>query len=124
MSNQRILMSLTIAVRIGNALRFGGVFVMASTVHVVARFVAKLGREAELHEVLAGLVAPTRRELGCHQYDLLANPANPRDCCFVERWDGDEALDRHLETAHVRMALERSSEMIEAPPDVRRYRLL
>jgi len=52
------------------------------------------------------------------------NPSDPRDFCFVERWEDDAALDRHLATGHVRTALERSAELIEAPPDVRRYRLL
>lgn len=96
---------------------------MAATVHVVARFLARPGREAELAPVLSALLRPTRQELGCYQYDLLVNPSDPRDFCFVERWEDDAALDRHLATGHVRTALERSAELIEAPPDVRRYRL-
>ena len=59
---------------------------MAATVHVVARFVAKDGKEEALKTVLQALVAPTRRELGCYQYDLLVNPADPRELCFVEKW--------------------------------------
>jgi quinol monooxygenase YgiN len=91
-------------------------------VHVVARFLAKPGQEEALGRVLAVLVAPTRREPGCHQYDLLSNPGNPADLCFVERWESDDALDRHLETAHVQRALAESAGLISVPVDVRRYR--
>ena len=96
---------------------------MSSEVHVVARFLARAGRGGDLAAVLGALVAPTRDEAGCHQYDLLLNPSDPRDFCFVERWADDAALDRHLATGHVRTALERSADLIEAPPDVRRYRV-
>jgi quinol monooxygenase YgiN len=97
---------------------------MPATVHVVARFVAKAGKEDALKTALMTAVAPTRRELGCYQYDLLANPQNPREFCFVERWDGDKALDQHLDAAHVRTMLAQVEELVDSPPDIRRYRLL
>ena len=56
---------------------------MPSTVHVVARFAAKQGKEQALKAILNALIAPTRRELGCYQCDLLENPSDPRDLCFV-----------------------------------------
>lgn len=96
---------------------------MAATVHVVARWLAKPGRENEVKAILADLVAPSRREVDCFQYDLLISPGDPRDFCFVERWASDQALDRHAETAHVKTALERAEGLIQGPPDVRRYRV-
>ena len=50
---------------------------MPATVHVVARYAAKAGKEEEVKAVLVTLVAPSRREIGCYQYDLLRNPADP-----------------------------------------------
>jgi quinol monooxygenase YgiN len=97
---------------------------MASTVHVIARFLAKPGNEGALKSTLTGLVAPSRREIGCYQYDLLENPTDPRDFCFVERWDSDASLDQHGETAHVRKAREQVQDLVEAPPDIRRYRIV
>ena len=47
---------------------------MAATVHVLARFAAQPGKEDALKAVLIALVPPTRRELGCYQYDLLVEP--------------------------------------------------
>lgn len=97
---------------------------MPATVHVVARFLAKSGREEAVKTALSTLVAPSRREIGCYQYDLLVNPKEPRDFCFVERWESDRALDEHSATEHVRKAIADVEELIDAPPDIRRYRLL
>jgi quinol monooxygenase YgiN len=97
---------------------------MAATVHVVARYLAKLGKEDEVRAILLALVAPSRREVDCYQYDLLVNPSDPRDLCFVERWGHDKALDQHGETSHVKTAGAQVAELVEVPPDVRRYRIL
>lgn len=97
---------------------------MGATVHVIARFLAKAGKEDALRAVLTGLIAPSRREIGCYQYDLLVNPADARDFCFVERWDDDAALDQHAETEHLKHARAQFEGLVEAPPDIRRYRLV
>ena len=97
---------------------------MAATVHVVARFVAKAGKEEALKAVLTTLVAPTRRELGVYQYDLLENPADPRDLCFVERWENDKSLDQHANSEHIKTAREQFESLVEVPPDIRRYRIV
>lgn len=97
---------------------------MAATVYVVARYVAKEGKEDEVQAILMTLVAPSRREIGCYQYDLLRNPADPRDLCFVERWEGDKALDNHAASTHLKAARAQVEELVEGPPDVRRYQIL
>ncbi|MBI2828029.1 MAG: antibiotic biosynthesis monooxygenase [Acidobacteria bacterium] len=97
---------------------------MAATVHVVARYQAKPGKEREVEGVLTALVAPSRREIGCYQYDLLRNPADPCDFCFVERWGDDKAVDQHNETAHVKNAIAQVEGLVEIPPDIRRYWIL
>lgn len=96
---------------------------MAASVHVVARFVAQPGKEQALKAVLLALIPPTRRELGCYQYDLLENPSDPLDFCLVERWENDKSFDQHSETAHLKTALAQSEPLVSAPPDVRRYRV-
>ena len=97
---------------------------MPATVHVLARYTARPGKEDALKAVLIGLVPPTRRELGCYQYDLLVDNSDPREFCFVERWDDDAALDQHLETSHLKKALTQIEDLVEAPPDIRRYTLV
>jgi quinol monooxygenase YgiN len=95
---------------------------MPSSVYVVARFVAKAGKEDELKRVLAAAVAPTRRELGCYQYELLVGTSEPGEYCFVERWDGEGALEQHLNTPHARQMLDGVEDLVSSPPDIRRYR--
>jgi quinol monooxygenase YgiN len=97
---------------------------MPGTVHVIARFIAKTGKEEELKGVLTALIPPTRREIACYQYDLLRNAADSREFCFVERWETDAALEQHLATPHVATAMAQAQPLVEAPPDVRRYRIL
>ena len=97
---------------------------MAATVHVIARWLAKPGKEDALKAVLTGLIPPSRREIGCYQYDLLRNPADPRDFCFVERWEDEKAFEQHGATAHVKAALSQAQELVDASPDVRRYQIL
>ena len=97
---------------------------MASTVHVVARYLAKAGQEDALKNVLNAAIPPSRREIGCYRYDLLVNASEPRDFCFIERWDDDRALEEHLETPHVQLMLRQIESLVESPPDIRQYRLL
>jgi quinol monooxygenase YgiN len=94
---------------------------MPATVHVVSRFVAKAGKEQSLKTVLTALIAPTRRELGCYQYDLLENPADASEFCFVERWESTKSADQHAESQHVKHALSQVDGLVESPPDIRRY---
>ena len=95
---------------------------MPSTVHVVARVRAKEGKEDALKNVLLGLIPPSRRELACYQYDLLQSTTDPREFCFVERWDGEEALDQHARSEHVTKAGAQMTDLVEAPPEIRRFR--
>lgn len=95
---------------------------MPATVHVIARVRAKEGKEEALKNVLLGLIPPSRREIACYQYDLLQSAADPREFCFVERWDGEGALDQHAKSEHVSKAGTLMADLVEAPPDIRRYR--
>ena len=97
---------------------------MSATVHVVARFIAKPGKEEVLKTVLTALIAPTRRELGCYQYDLLTNPKDPREFCFVERWESDKALDQHIEMPYLKALSPQLEPLVDVPPDVRRYHIV
>jgi quinol monooxygenase YgiN len=97
---------------------------MHGTLHVIARFVAKAGQESALKSVLNAAIPPTRRELGCYRYDLMTNETEPRDFCFIERWDDDAAFDEHLETAHAKTMLQKAEDLLESPPEIRRYRLV
>jgi quinol monooxygenase YgiN len=95
---------------------------MPVTVHVIARVRAKEGKEEALKAVLLALVPPSRRELACYQYDLLQSTTDPREFCFVEKWDREEAVDQHAKSEHVTKAGTQMTDLVEAPPEILRYR--
>ena len=97
---------------------------MPSTVHVIARMRAKTGKEEALKQALSALVAPSRRELSCFQYDLLQGISDSASFCFVERWDSERGLDSHAASEHVKRATEQIGDLVEGPPSIERFLLV
>ncbi len=90
----------------------------AKTITVVATFQARPGQEAELKKALIGLVAPTRQEAGCLNYDLHALPEDPAKFLFHENWTSKAHLEAHLESAHIKALLPRVDELAVAMPEI------
>ena len=86
---------------------------------VVATFQARAGKEAELRAALLGLLAPTRREAGCLNYDLHVSPEDPAKLLFHENWTTKEALDAHMKSPHVAALLPRADELCAAFPEIK-----
>ncbi len=74
---------------------------MAQRITVIARITAKPDKIEQTKQVLLGLLAPTRQEEGCINYDLHQNPDDARSFVFYENWTSRQALDQHLETPHL-----------------------
>ena len=90
----------------------------AKTITVDATFQARPGQEAELKKALIGLVAPTRQEAGCLNYDLHALPEDPAKFLFHENWTSKAHLEAHLESAHIKALLPRVDELAVAMPEI------
>ncbi|MBV9385698.1 MAG: antibiotic biosynthesis monooxygenase [Chroococcidiopsidaceae cyanobacterium CP_BM_ER_R8_30] len=91
---------------------------------VVARFVALPEKAETLKAVLLELVEPTRQEAGCLKYELFQNQSEPTDFTFVEEWASNDALDTHLESAHIKALSNQLDGLIAAEPDICRYTLV
>jgi quinol monooxygenase YgiN len=61
----------------------------------------------------------SRAEAGCLGYALYADTESEHDFVFVEEWDGEEALQRHFGTDHIREFMSAVRPLLSAPPDVR-----
>lgn len=94
-----------------------------SSIHIVARFIAKPDTIKGLQTVLEALLTPTRQEPGCHRYLLLHNQQNPADFTFVEEWADEAAIDQHLQSAHLKKALTDMTGLLAVQPDIQRYTL-
>jgi quinol monooxygenase YgiN len=82
-------------------------------VTVVAKIKAKPGSARTVREQLLKLIAPTRGgDEGCIQYDLYADNGDPSLFYFLEKWQSDEALDKHLETPHLRAFVAAVGELV------------
>jgi quinol monooxygenase YgiN len=68
---------------------------------VIAEGKAKPGKEDDLRRQLQALLAPTRAEQGCVQYDMHESVDDPGRFVFFERWTTREALDEHLQMPHM-----------------------
>jgi quinol monooxygenase YgiN len=91
----------------------------AKTITVIATFQAKPGKEDELRAALAGLLAPTRKEAGCINYDLHSSPEDPAKFLFHENWTGKAALDAHMQSPRVQELLPRVNELCAAFPEIK-----
>ena len=91
------------------------------SLRVIARATIKADKVEEAKAVFCAIVAPTRAEAGCIQYDLLQNQSKPEDFAIVEEWESQEHLDAHLESAHVADMLSKLPDLADGPPDVQLY---
>ena len=86
---------------------------------VVATFQARPGKEADLRAALLGLLAPTRKESGCLNYDLHQSPEDSAKFLFHENWTNKAALDEHLQSSQIKALIPRVDELCVAFPEIK-----
>jgi len=89
-----------------------------SEITVIAKAQAKPGHEDELERELRGTVVPTHAEEGNLHFSLHRSVTEPGVVVAVERWASKDALDAHFETPHIKALLDRTQDLLAAPPDV------
>ncbi len=88
------------------------------TLTVVATFQARPGKESDLRAALTGLLAPTRKEPGCLNYDLHQSADHPAKFLFHENWTSKAHLDAHLQTPPIQALLPRVDDLCIAFPEI------
>ncbi len=63
-------------------------------------WVAKVGQETEVAEVLAKLTAEARKEPGCAMFQVHRHRTEPRRFFIYEQYKDDAALEAHRNTQH------------------------
>ena len=91
---------------------------------LVAYVKAKPGKEAELKQVLLGLVGPTRKEAGCIDYHLHVSDDDPRTFLFYENWRTRKDLDEHLEMPYLKAFIARHPELLDGDIPLHFYTML
>jgi len=80
---------------------------------VVAKVVAKKDCVEAVKTELLKLIAPTRQENGCIEYNLHQDHDNPTVFVFYETWENGTCLDAHMATKHFKSYVEAVTSMIE-----------
>lgn len=88
---------------------------MAGPIVVFARFLAKQGKEDAMREALLKAIEPTRAEPDNISYDLHQAPDQPAVFFFHETWKDEAALQRHMETPHLK-ELAAAAEALQLEP--------
>jgi quinol monooxygenase YgiN len=86
-------------------------------VRVIARFVARKGKEDQLRAVLQGMLAPTRAESGCKLYELYESNSKGRFYIY-EIYETQAALDQHAASPHFKHLEQTVGELLQEPFEV------
>lgn len=93
-------------------------------VSVVARVKAVKGMEERVRQECLALVAPSRTDAGCINYDLHQSEDDPALLLFYENWTSKEDLDRHLDAAHSLRFDERTEGMLDGPVEITLWEMI
>jgi quinol monooxygenase YgiN len=63
-------------------------------------------------------IAETRKEAGCHVYDMHQSVTNPDHYVFVERWESQAVMDAHMKTPHLQAFLALATPCLAAAPTI------
>lgn len=91
---------------------------MAKKLSVIAKFTAQPGREKEVLAGLTEMIAPTRQEKGCINYNLHVSLSVPGVFYFYENWTGKDVLDKHLASPHIKNALKKVVGFLKEPVEL------
>lgn len=97
---------------------------MKTGLTIIAYITAKAGLQEQVREVLLDLVAQTRKEKGCVNYDLHQSQDNPREFVMYENWDSAADLDAHAKSEHLQAFGKAAGHLLERPTDVTRWNMI
>jgi quinol monooxygenase YgiN len=86
-------------------------------VRIIARAVARKGKEEHLKALLQGMLAPTHSEPGCRLYELYESGERGR-FYFYELWDSQAALEQHAASPHCKHLELIVGDLLEVPFEV------
>jgi len=82
---------------------------------IIGRLGARPGQEAALRQALLEVVAASRAEPGCLNYDLHVAEDDPALFVLYENWASQTALDAHFALPHSRALAARFDTLLAAP---------
>jgi quinol monooxygenase YgiN len=91
---------------------------------VIAYVTAKAGYLDQVRDALLDLVAETRNEKGCVNYDLHQSRENTTEFAIYENWEKATDLDRHAKSAHLQTFIRVAGQLLEPPADITKWSMI
>ena len=89
-----------------------------SPIGTTAVITAKPESAEAVQGILATLAAATQAEEGCVLYSLQRALEEPNVFVTVEKWTSPEALQQHLASPHIAVALSQAGDLLVEPPRI------
>jgi quinol monooxygenase YgiN len=96
---------------------------MNDSLTVIAHVRAKPGQESRVRQLLEGLLAPTRAEAGCINYDLHQSQTDPALFVFYENWESEAHLDAHARS-HIQSFRKLADETLAEPVQITKWQIV
>jgi quinol monooxygenase YgiN len=91
---------------------------------VDARCTISLERQSDFVWAAQEIIPVVRREAGCIRYDLAADICGPGVFHFIEEWESQALLDRHLAQPHMQDYFAKTAPWHSAPTELTLYEIL
>jgi len=80
-------------------------------------------RRAEFVSAVSDLCDASRRDSGNLAYGCYEDPHNPGRMTFVEEWQSQDAIDRHMAQPHTQSFLAIAMDMLAEHPSMRSFEI-
>lgn len=90
---------------------------------VVAKIIAKRGKEKETQAALEALVPPTLQEERCITYDLHVSTDQPGIFLFYENWISYELWQKHLSSTHINSFRQVADNLLGKPTEISTWKI-
>jgi quinol monooxygenase YgiN len=88
---------------------------------VIAYITAKVGCEDRVHRALLDLVALTRQEKGCINYDLHRSCESATKFVIYENWESPADLHTHAKAPHIQEFGRIADQLLERPAEITKW---
>ncbi|MDQ3010185.1 MAG: antibiotic biosynthesis monooxygenase [Acidobacteriota bacterium] len=92
-------------------------------VTVIAYIEVKPGTEETFLQAAAAVVAATRAETACINYDLHRSDEKPNLFMFYENWTSMAGLQEHARSAHIQTFRNSIADLLAKPTEIKTYKM-
>lgn len=93
-------------------------------IKVVAKSIVKSDQIETYKNSVRELIEKTRKEAGCISYQLFQDIKNAKVFTFIEEWESEDALNKHMSSKHFQEIVPKLAQLREQNSEINIYRLV